>query len=84
MEITGPVPPIIITKFNRFADNIIERMNGVLRKNYDPVNVKLHSNNGNNTVNNNNKNKTAGKKKPGPRRNHNGRQRKFHITFRNM
>lgn len=35
------VPAIYIVKYNRFVDNILEKMNDILRKSYDPVNVKL-------------------------------------------
>lgn len=52
-EIIGPlgamannpvtVPPSYITKYNRFVDNILGRINKVLRKNYDPVNVRLQT-----------------------------------------
>lgn len=35
------VPAIYIVKYNRFVDNIIEKMNDILRRSYDPVNVKL-------------------------------------------
>lgn len=35
------VPAIYITKYNRFIDNILDKMNDILRKSYDPVNVKL-------------------------------------------
>lgn len=36
-----PVPAIYIVKYNRFVDNILEKMNDILRRSYDPVNVKL-------------------------------------------
>lgn len=36
-----PVPAIYIVKYNRFVDNILEKMNDILRKSYDPVSVKL-------------------------------------------
>lgn len=52
----GRVPPVYITKYNRYVDTILERVNKVLRNGYDPVNVRLH------TVKNNNK-KNQGKKK---------------------
>ncbi|KAK3907840.1 tRNA-2-methylthio-N(6)-dimethylallyladenosine synthase, partial [Frankliniella fusca] len=30
-----------IAKYNRFVDTILERVNKILRRSYDPVNVKL-------------------------------------------
>ncbi|XP_045772059.1 acidic repeat-containing protein-like [Maniola jurtina] len=36
-----PVPAAYIVKYNRFVDNILEKMNDILRRSYDPVNVKL-------------------------------------------
>ncbi|CAH2037350.1 unnamed protein product, partial [Iphiclides podalirius] len=35
------VPAVYIVKYNRFVDNILEKMNDILRRSYDPVNVKL-------------------------------------------
>ncbi|KPJ15656.1 hypothetical protein RR48_03787 [Papilio machaon] len=35
------VPAAYIVKYNRFVDNILEKMNDILRRSYDPVNVKL-------------------------------------------
>ncbi|CAK1596278.1 unnamed protein product [Parnassius mnemosyne] len=35
------VPAIYIVKYNKFVDNILEKMNEILRRSYDPVNVKL-------------------------------------------
>jgi uncharacterized protein (DUF169 family) len=32
---------MFVTKYNKFVDGIYERINGILKKNYDPVNVKL-------------------------------------------
>lgn len=43
METSPRVPPSFITKYNRFVDNILDRINKVLRTGYDPVNVRLHS-----------------------------------------
>ncbi|KAJ4432764.1 hypothetical protein ANN_21403, partial [Periplaneta americana] len=62
------VPPVYITKYNRFVDNIMERINRILRKNYDPVNVRLHNNNNNNSNNNNNNNNNKKKNKNRKRR----------------
>nr|CAD7571662.1 unnamed protein product [Timema californicum] len=39
---TNTVPPVYIAKYNRFVDNILTRINRILRKNYDPVNVRLN------------------------------------------
>jgi methylglutaconyl-CoA hydratase len=36
-------PPAYIAKYNRFVDNILERINKILRKSYDPVNVRLQT-----------------------------------------
>lgn len=32
---------MFVTKYNKFVDGIYERINSILKKNYDPVNVKL-------------------------------------------
>lgn len=37
------LPPSYIVKYNRFVDNILGRINKILRKNYDPVNVRLQT-----------------------------------------
>lgn len=37
------MPAIYISKYNRFVDNIIMRINRMLGKSYDPVRVKLQS-----------------------------------------
>lgn len=37
------LPSSYVTKYNRFVDNILGRINKVLRKNYDPVNVRLQT-----------------------------------------
>ena len=36
-------PPAYIAKYNRFVDNILERINKILRRSYDPVNVRLQT-----------------------------------------
>lgn len=36
-----PIPAAYIVKYNRFIDNILDKMNDVLRRSYDPVSVKL-------------------------------------------
>lgn len=35
------VPAVYIVKYNRFVDNILEKMNDILKTSYDPVSVKL-------------------------------------------
>ncbi|GBP82784.1 hypothetical protein EVAR_57343_1 [Eumeta japonica] len=37
----APVPAVYIAKYNRFVDNILQKMNEILHRSYDPVNVKL-------------------------------------------
>ncbi|CAH1737711.1 unnamed protein product [Aphis gossypii] len=37
------LPSSYVAKYNRFVDNILGRINKVLRKNYDPVNVRLQT-----------------------------------------
>lgn len=37
----GATPTIYVSKYNRFVDNIISRVNRILRRSYDPVRVKL-------------------------------------------
>lgn len=55
------MPAIYISKYNRFVDNILGRVNKILRKSYDPVRVKLQSapkkNKGNKKSNKRRKNK---------------------------
>lgn len=46
-----------LSKYNHFVDHILDRINKVLRKSYDPVNVKLQN------ASDAKKNKTAGKNK---------------------
>lgn len=36
-----PVPDILINKYNRFVDGIFGRINKILARSYDPVNVRL-------------------------------------------
>ncbi|XP_063240889.1 clumping factor A-like [Bacillus rossius redtenbacheri] len=63
----GAVPPVYISKYNRFVDNVLGRINRVLKKNYDPVNVRLHppSDSKNNNKNSNKNKKKGNKKKTG-------------------
>lgn len=37
------MPAIYISKYNRFVDNVLGRVNKILRKSYDPVRVRLQS-----------------------------------------
>lgn len=37
------MPAVYISKYNRFVDNIIARINKILGKSYDPVRVRLQS-----------------------------------------
>lgn len=37
------VPPTYIKKYNRYVDSVFTRINKVLKKNYDPVNVRLET-----------------------------------------
>lgn len=36
-----PVPPTLVAKYNRFVDSILGRINKILSRSYDPVNVHL-------------------------------------------
>lgn len=38
---TNQMNDMFVTKYNKFVDGIYERINSILKKNYDPVNVKL-------------------------------------------
>lgn len=38
-----PVPSSYIAKYNNYVDTIFGRINKVLKKNYDPVNVRLQT-----------------------------------------
>jgi hypothetical protein len=35
------VSDMFVTKYNTFVDGIYDRINSILKKSYDPVNVKL-------------------------------------------
>ena len=35
------MPDMFVTKYNTFVDGIYDRINSILKKSYDPVNVKL-------------------------------------------
>lgn len=55
------VSSIYVAKYNRFVDNILGRINKILRSNYDPVTVKL-TNASAKTKSNKHKNKSKTKK----------------------
>lgn len=75
------VPPIYITKYNRFVDSILERINRILRKNYDPVNVHLHNNNNKKNSNSkHNSNKKNKKRRRHPTASQNGNRRPGHRS----
>ena len=38
----APMPDIFVGKYNKFVDGIFERINKILQKSYDPVNVQLN------------------------------------------
>ena len=61
-----PVPSLYISKYNRFVDTILDRINKILRRSYDPVNVRLQnaSDVKNNKKKNNNKNNTKNRRRP--------------------
>lgn len=61
-ESSGHVPAIYVAKYNRFVDNILGKINNILRANYEPVTVKLtNPNSSSKTSKNKNKNKTKRK-----------------------
>ncbi len=37
------IPSSYITKYNKYVDSIFSRINKILKKNYDPVNVRLQT-----------------------------------------
>lgn len=59
---SGDVSAIYVSKYNRFVDNILGRINKILRANYDPVTVKL-TNPNSSSKSNMNKSKKKKKKK---------------------
>lgn len=38
-----PIPASYIAKYNNYVDTIFDRINKVLQKHYDPVNVRLET-----------------------------------------
>lgn len=67
------MPAIYISKYNRFVDNILSRVNKILRKSYDPVRVRLQSTTKKTTKTKSNKKKNNKRKKNKTRRRPNGR-----------
>lgn len=68
-ESSGHVPAIYVAKYNRFVDNILGKINNILRANYEPVTVKLtNPNSSAKTSKNKNKTKRKGTKKNGTRK----------------
>lgn len=59
-ETSGHVPAIYVAKYNRFVDNILGKINNILRANYEPVTVKLTNPN---SSSKSNKNKSKAKRK---------------------
>lgn len=59
-EPSGHVPAIYVAKYNRFVDNILGKINNILRANYEPVTVKL-SNPNSSSKSNKSKNKAKRK-----------------------
>jgi hypothetical protein len=39
---SAPMPDVFVAKYNQFVDGIFERINGILKRSYDPVNVQLN------------------------------------------
>lgn len=60
------VPAVYIVKYNRFVDNILEKMNDILRRSYDPVSVKLQPIDATKKTTKPKKNKTKSKKRSEP------------------
>lgn len=65
------VPPVYIAKYNRFVDTIMDRINRVLKRSYDPVNVRLQSasESKGKTKTKSNKNKNKKRQHPGQKTN---------------
>lgn len=77
------MPSMYITKYNRFVDNIISRINRLLGKSYDPVRVRLHSSstkNKNKTSAANTTTKTKNKKKTSTKRRKTSTKRRQDAT----
>lgn len=68
-EPSAHVPAIYVAKYNRFVDQILDKINNILRANYEPVTVKLsNSNSGSKSNKNKNKGKRKGTKKNGTKK----------------
>lgn len=39
---SATMPDMFVSKYNKFVDSIFERINTILKKSYDPVNVQLN------------------------------------------
>jgi c-di-GMP-related signal transduction protein len=39
---SAPMPDVFVSKYNKFVDGIFTRINTILKKSYDPVNVQLN------------------------------------------
>lgn len=39
---SAPMPDMFVSKYNKFVDGIFTRINTILKKSYDPVNVQLN------------------------------------------
>lgn len=39
---SSTMPDMFVSKYNKFVDGIFERINTILKKSYDPVNVQLN------------------------------------------
>lgn len=76
------VPAIYVAKYNRFVDNILGKINNILRTNYEPVTVKLTNPTPGTKVN-----KTKNKNKTKKKNNKNGikksASRPIAVTERN-
>lgn len=57
------VSAIYVAKYNKFVDNILGRINKILRTNYDPVTVKLTNPNSTKTSKGSNKKRKTTTKK---------------------
>lgn len=75
-EPSNDVSAIYVAKYNRFVDNILGRINKILRSNYDPVTVKLTNPNSKSKLN---KQKT--KSKPKKKSNKNGPKKSASVAI---
>lgn len=62
------MPAIYVAKYNRFVDQILGKINNILRTNYEPVTVKLTNSNSSKSNKNKNKSKKKGNKKNGTKK----------------